>query len=163
MIQAHPRNLASAFAPGPTIGHEAIVSYPPEIGGRTTNPVSTKPGNSNLNLNAVCCIVLPVSAGASRATANVEPHMARRKLPAPGNDAVKAALDGVRVTLRDIGDWLGAGSQTGKSVSPSTLNNYRDCRREMPPAMRRILAQQLRRHADRLKALARRLENASGD
>ena len=89
--------------------------------------------------------------------------MARRKLPAPGNEAVRAALDAVRVTLRDIGEWLRSGSQTGKGVSPSTLNNYRDGRREMPRAMRHALAQQLLKHADRLRAIARRLEDASGD
>lgn len=89
--------------------------------------------------------------------------MPRRKLPAPGNEAVKAAFDAVRVTLRDIGEWLRSGSRTGKAVSPSTLNNYRDGRREMPATMRRVLAQQLLRHADRLKSIARRLEGASRD
>jgi len=87
--------------------------------------------------------------------------MPRRKLPAPGNETVRAAFDAVRVTLRDIGEWLRSGSKAGKSVSPSTLNNYRDGRREMPPAMRRVLAQQLLKHADRLKSIARRLEDAS--
>lgn len=33
MIQVHPRNPASAFAPGRTIGHEVILSYPPKSGG----------------------------------------------------------------------------------------------------------------------------------
>lgn len=74
---------------------------------------------------------------------------------------MRAAVDAARLTLRDIGEWLRGGSKAGKSVSPSTLNNYRDGRREMPPAMRRVLAQQLVKHADRLKSIARRLEDAS--
>lgn len=68
-------------------------------------------------------------------------------------------------TLRDVGEWLRSGSQTGtgKVVTSSTLNNYRDGRREMPRAMRRALAQQLLKHADRLRSIARGLEDASGD
>jgi hypothetical protein len=50
MIAGHPRNLASAFASGRTIGHEAVLFYPPEIEGCTTNPVSTKPGQVHLAL-----------------------------------------------------------------------------------------------------------------
>jgi hypothetical protein len=82
--------------------------------------------------------------------------MTRRNLPAPGAQAVKAALDAVRVTLRDIGRWLKEGPG-GTPVSPATLNNYRHGRREMPPAMRRRLAQQLVRQANRVKSAARRL------
>jgi hypothetical protein len=89
--------------------------------------------------------------------------MARQKLPAPANDAVKEALDEVRVTLPVIGEWLRSASDSGKPLAASTVNNYRDGRREMPPGMRRIFAQQLLKHAERVKALARRLEDLSKD
>ncbi len=86
--------------------------------------------------------------------------MPRRNLPAPGTVAVKAALDGVRVTLRDIGGWLRTASPSGNALSPSSLNNYRHGRREMPPGMRRLLARQLREHARRLGSIARQLDGA---
>jgi hypothetical protein len=83
--------------------------------------------------------------------------MTRRNLPAPGSERVSAALDAVRVTLPEIGEWVRAASPTGRPVSAATLNNYRDGRREMPLRMRRLLAQQLLKHANRLKAIARGL------
>ncbi len=84
--------------------------------------------------------------------------MGRQRLPAPGNAAVKAALDTVRVRLSHVGAWL-AGAGSGKRpIAAGTLNNYRNGRREMPIQMRRLLAKQLRRHARRLKELAQDLD-----
>ena len=89
--------------------------------------------------------------------------MTRRNLPAPGSERVRAALDAVRVTLPEIGAWVRAASVTGRPVSAATLNNYRDGRREMPRRMRRLFAQQLLRHANRLKAIARGLAESGED
>lgn len=89
--------------------------------------------------------------------------MVRQRLPAPASDAVRQAIDEVRVTLSGIGEWLRGGSQSGKAVAASTINNYRDGRREMPPKMRRVFAQQLIKHADRLRTIAGRLEGLSTD
>ena len=89
--------------------------------------------------------------------------MVRQRLPAPASDAVKQAIDEVRVTRRDIGEWLRAGSQSGKPVGASTVNNYRDGRREMPSGMRRIFAQQLLKHTERLRVIARKLEDSARD
>ena len=86
-----------------------------------------------------------------------EPRMTRRTLPAPGNEIVRTAFDAVRVTLPEIADWVRAASATGRHVSAATLNNYRDGRREMPRPMRRLFAEQLLRHANRLQRIARRL------
>ena len=85
--------------------------------------------------------------------------MVRRTLPAPGNKLVRTALDSVRVSLREIGEWLRQATQTGKPVSAATLNNYRNGRREMPTAMQRLLAQQLRKQADQLRVIANKLES----
>lgn len=87
--------------------------------------------------------------------------MGRQTFPAPGVKAVRGALDAVRVTMGDIGKWLAAASNERKSVPNGTLNNYRDGRREMPAAMRKLLAKQLRRHADRLRAMAKDVESLS--
>jgi|SRR6266581_6447592 len=87
--------------------------------------------------------------------------MVRRNVPAPASDAVKSALDAVRVSLRDVGEWLRGSSSNGKLVPRSTLNNYLDGRREMPPRMRRLLAQQLLRHAERIVVLAHKLQETS--
>lgn len=87
--------------------------------------------------------------------------MVRQRLPAPANDAVKQAIDEVRVTIPEIVEWLSGGSQSGKAVAASTINNYRDGRREMPPKMRRVFAQQLLKHAERLRTIARKLEDLS--
>ena len=86
--------------------------------------------------------------------------MGRRQIPAPGNDAVRAAIDAARLRLGHIGEWLRPASATKVPVSAGTLKNYRDGRREMPVAMRKLLAKQLRRHADRLRAVAKKLENS---
>lgn len=85
--------------------------------------------------------------------------MGRQRLPAPGNEAVKAALDAARVKLSQIGEWLKAASPKRVPVASGTLKNYRDGRREMPPAMRRLLARQLRRHAQLLEKAAKALEH----
>ena len=87
--------------------------------------------------------------------------MGRQKFPAPGNESVRAALDTVRVKLSQVGAWLKSASRGKRPVATGTLNNYRDGRREMPAAMRKLLAKQLRRHADRLRALAKDLEGSS--
>lgn len=84
--------------------------------------------------------------------------MGRQKLPAPGNAAVKAALDTVRVRLSQVGAWLAGASSGKRPIAAGTLNNYRNGRREMPIQMRRLLAAQLRRHARRLKQVAQDLE-----
>src|SRR5512132_1688652 len=91
-----------------------------------------------------------------------EGGIGRQQFPAPGHEAVKAALDAVRVTLSEIGEWLRKASSDNGPVASGTLNNYRDGRREMPSAMRGLLAKQLRRHAQRLRAAARDLEKDSG-
>ena len=84
--------------------------------------------------------------------------MVRQRIPAPGNQAVKSALDVTRLNMRDVCDWLLAASPSGKPLSPSTLNNYRDGRREMPRVMRRLLVRRLREHARRLARVATKLE-----
>lgn len=89
--------------------------------------------------------------------------MARTRFPASGHSAVKAALDVVRINLRDIGEWLKGASPGGNPVVTDSLNNYRDGRREMPVKMRRLLAKQLRRQADRLRTAASNLEITSGE
>jgi len=86
--------------------------------------------------------------------------MGRRKIPAPGHEAVRTALDSVRVRLGQIGGWLKTVSPGKKPVSASTLNNYRDGRRSMPAQMRRILAKQLRKHAREVEKAATELERA---
>jgi hypothetical protein len=84
--------------------------------------------------------------------------MGRQQLPAPGNAAVRSALDAARLRLSQVGEWLKSAAAGKKSVAPGTLKNYRDGRREMPPAMRKLLANQLRKHARRLEKAAEALE-----
>jgi hypothetical protein len=84
--------------------------------------------------------------------------MGRQKLPAPGNKAVKDALDVARVRFSDIGEWLAGVTHEKRAVAAGTLNNYRNGRREMPAPMRRLLAAQLRKHARRVEEIADQLE-----
>src|SRR5688572_24174648 len=88
----------------------------------------------------------------------LEGEMGRKRLPAPGHAAVKAALDAARLRLGEIAEWLRQASPGGQPVAASTLKNYRDGRREMPRTMRRLLARQLRKHARRLETAAAALE-----
>jgi hypothetical protein len=87
--------------------------------------------------------------------------MVRRNVPAPARDAVRGALDAVRVNLEDVGDWLRSVARNGRPVPRGTLHNYRNGRREMPPRMRRMFANQLVKHAERINVLARKLHEAS--
>jgi hypothetical protein len=85
--------------------------------------------------------------------------MGRQKLPDQAKDAVRAALEGLSVKAEDVSAWLSAANHERQPVADGTLKNYRYGRRLMPPKMRRLLAKQLRRHADQLCALARDLED----
>jgi len=71
------------------------------------------------------------------------------------------AMDAVRVNSSQVSEWLSTAATRRSPVARGTLKNYLDGRREMPVKMRKLLARQLRRHADRLRAVAQELENSS--
>jgi hypothetical protein len=83
-----------------------------------------------------------------------------RRNPARSSTVVREALDTVRINLSDVADWLSPPSADGSTIPVATLKNYRDGRREMPKATRRLLAHRLRRHAEQLAAIATKLEKS---
>ncbi len=87
--------------------------------------------------------------------------MSRQQPRARVKAVVRAALEGLNVKAEIVSAWLGAAGERGEAVAPGTLKNYRYGRREMPRPMRALLAKQLRRHANRLRALAKDLDSHS--